>query len=115
MINKNDREKLSTISVKQAEDALAVGLDRYSQRVRYTGTFLKSAGSIEFSDDQFAAMLQALKEDTLMKLISDLVGFAPPILCFSVQAANRIISTSVPLSATTSAYSKTLPVVVSLR
>ena len=69
MINKNDREKLLIISGKQAEDALVVGLDRYLQSIGYTGTFLKSAGSIEFSDDEFAAMLQALKEDTLVKSI----------------------------------------------
>ena len=63
MDKKNDRKKLVTISGKQAEEALSVGLDRYLQSVGYTGTFLKSAGSIEFSDDEFAAMLQALKED----------------------------------------------------
>ena len=51
------------MSGKQAEDTLAVGLDRYLQSVGYTGTFLQHAGSIEFSDEEFAAMLQALKED----------------------------------------------------
>jgi hypothetical protein len=63
MSKKKDRKQGSIISGKGAEDALAVGLDRYLQSVGYTGTFLQHAGSIEFSDDEFAAMLQALKED----------------------------------------------------
>ncbi len=63
MSKEKDRKQGSIISDKRTEDALAVGLDRYLKSVGYTGTFLQHAGSIEFSDEEFAAMLQALKED----------------------------------------------------
>jgi hypothetical protein len=63
MSKKNNHKKILTISGKRAQKALEVGLDSYLQSVGYTGTFLQHAGSIEFSDDEFAAMLQALKED----------------------------------------------------
>jgi hypothetical protein len=63
MSKKNNRKKILTIPAKRGEEALEVGLDSYLQSIGYTGTFLQHAGSIEFSDDEFAAMLQALKED----------------------------------------------------
>ncbi len=63
MSKKNNRKKVLIISGKRAKKALEVGLDNYLQSIGYTSTFLEAAGSIEFSDDEFAAMLQALKED----------------------------------------------------
>ena len=63
MSKKNNCKKPLIISGKRAEKALEVGLDSYLKSIGYTGTFLQHAGSIEFSDDEFAAMLQALKED----------------------------------------------------
>ena len=63
MSKKNNRKKLLIISGKRAEKALKMGLDRYLKSIGYTSTFLQHAGSIEFTDDEFAAMLQALKED----------------------------------------------------
>jgi hypothetical protein len=63
MSKNNDRKRALIISGKRARKALEVGLDNYLQSIGYTSTFLESAGSIEFSDDEFAAMLQALQED----------------------------------------------------
>ena len=63
MSKKNNRKKILTISGKRAEKALEIGLDNYLKSIGYKSTFLQHAGSIEFTDDEFAAMLQALKED----------------------------------------------------
>jgi hypothetical protein len=51
------------ISGKRAEKALAVGLDHYLQSVGYKTAIHEYAGSIDFTDDEFSAMLQELKED----------------------------------------------------
>ncbi len=63
MSKKNNCKKPLIISGKRAQKALKVGLDNYLKSIGYTSTFLQHAGSIEFSDDEFSAMLQALKED----------------------------------------------------
>jgi hypothetical protein len=63
MSKKNNRKKLLIISGKRAEKALKMGLDNYLKSIGYTSTFLQHAGSIEFSDEEFAAMLQELRED----------------------------------------------------
>jgi hypothetical protein len=51
------------ISGKRAEKALSVGLDNYLQDVGYKTAIREYAGSIDFTDDEFSAMLQELKED----------------------------------------------------
>jgi hypothetical protein len=62
-----DRKSLNTqplvISGNRAKKALSVGLDRYLKSIEHTTNISEHAGSIEFSDDEFSAMLQALKED----------------------------------------------------
>jgi hypothetical protein len=63
MSKKNKRKKNLTISGNRAKKALEVGLDRYLQSIGHTSTFSQAAGSIDFTDDEFAAMLQALAED----------------------------------------------------
>jgi hypothetical protein len=63
MSKKNNRKKLLIISGKRAQKALKMGLDNYLKSIGHTSTFLQHAGSIEFSDDEFAAMLQELRED----------------------------------------------------
>jgi hypothetical protein len=63
MSKKNNRKKSLTISGNRAKKALEVGLDRYLRSIGHTSTFPQAAGSIDFSDDEFAAMLQALQED----------------------------------------------------
>ena len=63
MSKKKDRKQGSIISGKRAQRALEVGLANYLRSTGYTNTFYKYAGSIDFSDEEFAAMLEALKED----------------------------------------------------
>jgi hypothetical protein len=61
-------EKLSSkkpliISGKEAQKALSIGLDRYLEMTRHENKLSEYAGSIKFSDEEFDAMLQELKED----------------------------------------------------
>ncbi len=63
MSKKKDRKQGSIISGERAKKALKVGLSNYLRSTGHTNTFYQYAGSIEFSDDEFAAMLEALKED----------------------------------------------------
>lgn len=61
-------EKLSSkkpliISGKEAKKALSIGLDRYLEITGHKNKLSEYAGSIKFSDDEFDAMLQELKED----------------------------------------------------
>lgn len=61
-------EKLSSkkpliISGKEARKALSIGLDRYMEMTGYKNKLSEYAGSLKFSDDEFDAMLQELKED----------------------------------------------------
>jgi hypothetical protein len=51
------------ISGKRAKKALSVGLDKYLKSIEHTAIISEHAGSVEFSDDEFSAMLQALEED----------------------------------------------------
>jgi hypothetical protein len=56
-------KKLSMISGKEAKKALSIGLDRYLEMTKHENKLSEYAGSIKFSDDEFDAMLQELKED----------------------------------------------------
>ena len=61
-------EKLSSkkpliISGKEAKKALSIGLDRYIAISGHKTNLAEYAGSIKFSNDEFDAMLQELKED----------------------------------------------------
>jgi hypothetical protein len=51
------------ISGNRAKKALAIGLDHYLQSVGYKTAIHEYAGSIDFTDEEFSAMLQELKED----------------------------------------------------
>ena len=55
--------KLSIISGEEAKKALSIGLDRYVEITGYKNKLSEHAGIIKFSDDEFDAMLQELKED----------------------------------------------------
>jgi hypothetical protein len=63
MSKKIAAKKLSIISGKEAKNALSIGLDRYVKTMGYTTNLSEYAGSIKFSNDEFDAMLQELKED----------------------------------------------------
>jgi hypothetical protein len=63
MSKKSIKKQLLVISGKRAKKALSVGLDKYLKSIEHTTSISEHAGSIEFSDDEFSAMLQALKED----------------------------------------------------
>ena len=56
-------KKLSIIAGKEAKKALSIGLDRYLEMTKHKNKLSEYAGSIKFSDDEFDAMLQELKED----------------------------------------------------
>jgi hypothetical protein len=63
MSKKLDRQKPLIISGKKAKKALSIGLDRYVESIGHKTSLSEYAGSIDFSDDEFDAMLQELKED----------------------------------------------------
>jgi hypothetical protein len=63
MSKKISAKKLSIVSGKEAQKALSIGLDRYLEMNGYENKLSEYAGSIKFSDDEFDAMLQELKED----------------------------------------------------
>jgi hypothetical protein len=63
MSKKISTKKLSIISGKDAKKALSIGLDRYLEMTGHKNKLSKYAGSIKFSNDEFEAMLQELKED----------------------------------------------------
>jgi hypothetical protein len=50
-------------SPENAKKKLPIDLERYLEDPENTTIMSKYAGSIEFSDDEFSAMLQELKED----------------------------------------------------
>lgn len=63
MSKKIARKKLLIISGDKAKKALTIGLDRYLESMEHQANLSEYAGSIEFSDDEFDAMLQELRED----------------------------------------------------
>jgi hypothetical protein len=63
MSKKVSSKKPSIISGKEAKKALTIGLDRYLEMTGYKNNLSKYAGSIKFSNEEFDAMLQELKED----------------------------------------------------
>ncbi len=63
MSKKLARKKPLIIAGEKAKRALAIGLDRYVKSIGYKTDLSEYAGSIEFSDDEFDAMVQELKED----------------------------------------------------
>jgi hypothetical protein len=62
MSKKLDHKKPLIISGKKAKKALSVGLGRYVESMGHKTSLSEYAGSIDFSDDEFDAMLQELKE-----------------------------------------------------
>jgi hypothetical protein len=50
------------IADKKAEKALSIGFGRYVEGIGHKTNLSEYAGSIDFSDDEFEAMLQELKE-----------------------------------------------------
>ncbi|WP_181243785.1 hypothetical protein [Chamaesiphon polymorphus] len=54
---------MSIISGKEAKKAMSIGLDRYLEMTGHENKLSEYAGSLKFSDDEFDAMLQELKED----------------------------------------------------
>jgi hypothetical protein len=62
MSKKLDRQKPLIISGKKAKKALAIGLGQYIESTGHKTSLSEYAGSIDFSDDEFEAMLQELKE-----------------------------------------------------
>jgi hypothetical protein len=63
MSKKLARKKSLIISGDKAKKALTIGLDRYLESIGHKTNLSEYAGSIEFSDDEFDAMLQELRED----------------------------------------------------
>lgn len=63
MSKKSPNKQPLIIAGKRVRKTLSVGLDKYLKSIEHTASISKHAGSIEFSDDEFSAMLQALKED----------------------------------------------------
>jgi hypothetical protein len=62
MSKKTAGKKPLIISGKKAKKALSIGLGRYVESVGHKTSLSEYAGSIDFSDDEFDAMLQELKE-----------------------------------------------------
>jgi hypothetical protein len=63
MTEKLSSKKPLIISGKEAHQALSIGLEKYLDAIGHENKLTEYAGSIEFSDDEFDAMLQELKED----------------------------------------------------
>lgn len=63
MNKKLSSKKPLIISGKEAQKALSIGLDRYVEMTGNKNKLSEYAGSLKFSDDEFDAMLQELKED----------------------------------------------------
>lgn len=59
----SSHKKPLIISGDRAKEAIELGLDRYLQKIGHQSNFASKSGSINFTDEEFAAMLQALKED----------------------------------------------------
>ena len=51
------------ISGKRARKALKMGLDKYLQSIGYVSGFHSKDIGIDFTDEEFDAMIQTLKED----------------------------------------------------
>ena len=51
------------ISGKQAKKAIRIGLDKYLQSIGYVSGFHCKDIGIDFTDEEFDAMIQTLKED----------------------------------------------------
>jgi hypothetical protein len=62
MSKKLERKKPLIIAGKKAKKALSIGLGQYVESVGHKTSLSEYAGSIDFSDDEFEAMLQELKE-----------------------------------------------------
>ena len=63
MSKKIEYKKPLIISGKKAKKALSIGLGRYVESVGHKTSLSEYAGSIDFNDDEFEAMLHQLKED----------------------------------------------------
>jgi hypothetical protein len=63
MSKKLSIKKPLIISGKEAEKALSIGLAKYMELTGHKSKLSDYAGSIEFSDDEFEAMLQELSKD----------------------------------------------------
>ncbi len=63
MSKKISIKKPLIISGKEAEKALSIGLAKYVEMTGHKNKLSDYAGSIEFSDREFEAMLQELNED----------------------------------------------------
>jgi hypothetical protein len=63
MSKKLSSKKPFIISGKEAQKALSIGLDRYVEILGHKTNLADYAGSIKFSNDEFDAMLQELKQD----------------------------------------------------
>ena len=59
----SSHKKPLIISGDQAKEAIEIGLDRYLQNIGYKSNFASRSTGIDFTDEEFAEMLQALKED----------------------------------------------------